>query len=95
MVMTDKDIDKMFQTSAGSEDEQLTRTDEQLLQSFFADCQTELPDDGFSDRVMAALPTLEAEQAVANRRRMEHLWQLVCIAIGIVGAVVCQGWEQI
>lgn len=93
--MTDKDIDKMFQASVSSEDEQLTKADEQLLQSFFADCQTELPDDGFSDRVMAALPSLEAEKAVAKRRRMEHLWTLVCIAIGIIGAVVCQGWEQI
>ena len=73
----------------------LAQDDEQLLQSFFADCQTELPDDGFSDRVMAALPSTEAEKAAVMRRRMEHVWTLVCVAIGLIAAVVCQGWEQI
>ena len=73
----------------------LAQDDEQLLQSFFADCQTELPDGGFSDRVMAALPSTEAEKAAVMRRRMEHVWTLVCVAIGLIAAVVCQGWEQI
>ena len=73
----------------------LAQDDEQLLQSFFADCRTELPDDGFSDRVMAALPSTEAEKAAVMRRRMEHVWTLVCVAIGLIAAVVCQGWEQI
>ena len=80
--------DKMNQTF-------LAQDDEQLLQSFFADCQTELPDNGFSDRVMAALPSTEAEKAAIMRRRMEHVWTLVCVAIGLIAAVVCQGWEQI
>lgn len=71
------------------------KINDQLLQSFFADCQTELPDDGFSDRVMAALPSTEAEKAAVMRRRMEHVWTLVCVAIGLIAAVVCQGWEQI
>lgn len=86
MVMTEDN--KMNQTL-------LAQDDEQLLQSFFADCQTELPDDGFSDRVMAALPSTEAEKAAVMRRRMEHVWTLVCVAIGLIAAVVCQGWEQI
>lgn len=86
MVMTEDN--KMNQTL-------LAQDDEQLLQSFFAECQTELPDDGFSDRVMAALPSTEAEKAAVMRRRMEHVWTLVCVAIGLIAAVVCQGWEQI
>lgn len=86
MVMTEDN--KMNQTM-------LAQDDEQLLQSFFADCQTELPDDGFSDRVMAALPSTEAEKAAVMRRRMEHVWTLVCVAIGLIAAVVCQGWELI
>lgn len=86
MVMTEDN--KMNQTL-------LAQDDEHLLQSFFADCQTELPDDGFSDRVMAALPSTEAEKAAVMRRRMEHVWTLVCVAIGLIAAVVCQGWEQI
>ena len=65
----------------------ISMDDEKLLQAFFADCRMDIPDDGFSDRVMAALPS-------ANRR-MEHLWTAVCVAIGIIAAVVCQGWQQI
>ena len=63
-----------------------------------------IPDDGFSDRVMQALPSLEQEkamlaleqeQALAKRLRLEHLWTADCVAVGVVAAVVCQGWEQI
>ena len=39
--------------------------------------------------------TLEQKQALAKRRRLEHLWTAACVAVGIVAAVVCQGWEQI
>lgn len=98
----------------GMELEPLSATDDQLLQAFFADNRMEeIPDDGFSDRVMQALPglepektvlsldqektvlSLEQEQALAKRRRLEHLWTAACVAVGIVAAVVCQGWEQI
>lgn len=108
--MTDKMIDKIN----GVELEPLSATDDQLLQAFFADNRMEeIPDDGFSDRVMQALPGLEQEktmlsleqektglsleqkQALAKRRRLEHLWTAACVAVGIVAAVVCQGWEQI
>ena len=108
--MTDKMIDNMN----GMELEPLSATDDQLLQAFFADNKMEeIPDDGFSDRVMQALPglepektvlsldqektvlSLEQEQALAKRRRLEHLWTAACVAVGIVAAVVCQGWEQI
>lgn len=90
--MTDKMIDNMN----GMELEPLSATDDQLLQAFFADNRMEeVPDDGFSDRVMQALPDLEQEKALAKRRRLEHLWTAVCVAIGVIAAVVCQGWEQI
>lgn len=110
MVMTDKMIDKIN----GMEFEPLSATDDQLLQAFFADNRMEeIPDDGFSDRVMQALPGLEQEktmlsleqektglsleqkQALAKRLRLEHLWTAACVAVGVVAAVVCQGWEQI
>lgn len=92
MVMTDKMIDNIN----GVELEPLSATDDQLLQAFFADNKMEeIPDDGFSDRVMQALPSLEQEKALAKRRRLEHLWTAACVAVGIVAAVVCQGWEQI
>lgn len=90
--MTDKMIDNMN----GMELEPLSATDDQLLQAFFADNRMEeVPDDGFSDRVMQALPSLEQEKALAKRRRLEHLWTAACVAVGVVAAVVCQGWEQI
>ena len=110
MVMTDKKIDNI----KGMDLEPLSATDDLLLQAFFADNRMEeVPDDGFSDRVMQALPALEQEktvlafeqektvlaleqeQALAKRRRLEHLWTAACVAVGIVAAVVCQGWEQI
>ena len=106
--------DKMIDNIKGMELEPLSATDDQLLQAFFADNRMEeIPDDGFSDRVMQALPALEQEktvlsleqektvlaleqeQAWAKRRRLEHLWTAACVAVGIVAAVVCQGWEQI
>lgn len=106
--------DKMIDNIDGMELEPLSATDDQLLQAFFADNRMEeIPDDGFSDRVMQALPglepektllaldqektvlSLEQEQALAKRRRLEHLWTAACVAVGIVAAVVCQGWEQI
>ena len=91
--MTDKINDKKLESMKG---EPLTPQDEELLQMFFSDCQmSEIPDDGFSDRVMQALPDLEQEKALAKRRRLEHLWTAACVAVGVIAAVVCQGWEQI
>ena len=92
MVMTDKINDKIKSKNI----EPLSASDEQLLQAFFADNKMEeVPDDGFSDRVMQALPDLEQEKALAKRRRLEHLWTAACVAVGVIAAVVCQGWEQI
>ena len=95
--------DKMIDNRNGRKLEPLSATDDQLLQAFFADNRMEeIPDDGFSDRVMQALPGLDPEktvlaldQALAKRLRLEHLWTAVCVAVGVVAAVVCQGWEQI
>ena len=88
--------DKMIDNINGVELEPLSATDDQLLQAFFADNRMEeIPDDGFSDRVMQALTSLEQEKALAKRRRLEHLWTAACVAVGVVAAVVCQGWEQI
>ena len=95
--------DKMIDNRNGRKLEPLSATDDQLLQAFFADNRMEeIPDDGFSDRVMQALPSLDPEktvlaldQALAKRLRLEHLWTAVCVAVGVVAAVVCQGWEQI
>lgn len=90
--MTDKINDKIKSKNI----EPLSASDEQLLQAFFADnMMAEIPDEGFSDKVMLSLPALEQERAFVKRRRLEHLWTVVCMAIGVIAAVVCQGWEQI
>lgn len=90
--MTDKINDKIKSKNI----EPLSASDEQLLQAFFADnMMAEIPDEGFSDKVMLSLPAIEQERALVKRRRLEHLWTVVCMAIGVIAAVVCQGWEQI
>lgn len=94
--MTDKINDNKLKNING---EPLSLQDEELLQQFFADCRmSEIPDDGFSDRVMHALPALpetDTEKSLVKRQRLEHLWTAACVAAGIIIAVVCQGWEQI
>ena len=90
--MTDKINDKI----KSQDMEPLNASDEQFLQAFFADNRMAgIPDDGFSDRVMQALPDLEQEKALAKRRRLEHLWTAACVAVGVIAAVVCQGLGQI
>ena len=89
--MTDKINDKKLESM---KEESLNPQDEELLQMFFS----EIPDDGFSDRVMQALPALpetDTAMSLVKRQRLEHLWTAACVAAGIIIAVVCQGWEQI
>ncbi len=63
--------------------------DDELLKAFFADNQMEdIPDDGFSDKVMEQIPS-------SSQFWLQRLWTAVCITIGVVAAIVCQGWEQI
>ena len=93
--MTDKINDKI----QGMDVDLLSASDEQLLQAFFADNRmAEIPDDGFSAKVMQALPALpetDTAMSLVKRQRLEHLWTAACVAAGIIIAVVCQGWEQI
>lgn len=65
--------------------------DGELLKAFFDDCQMDIVDDGFSDRVMAALPS---ERTPATLR-LGRIWTVVCVAIGVVGTVMFQGWGQV
>ena len=58
--------DKMIDNRNGRKLEPLSATDDQLLQAFFADNRMEeIPDDGFSDRVMLALPGLGSFNAAS------------------------------
>ena len=61
----------------------LNTADEQMIQMFFADHQEEIPDDGFSQRVMQHLPA-------PSHRRMERWWQVACLVMGVIFIVSTQ-----
>lgn len=61
----------------------LSIADEQMIQMFFADHQEEIPDDGFSQRVMQHLPA-------PSHRRMERWWQVACLVMGVIFIVSTQ-----
>lgn len=67
----------------------LEKEDEQLLQSFFQSCQQEIPDDGFSDRVMSAIP--QRNQTYYIR----YVWMAACAIVGVVGFVLDNGWLHV
>lgn len=77
--MTDNKIENEWLSDDG---------DEKLLQSFFADCRVEVPDDGFSQKVMASLP-------VRKHARLEQIWLTLCLLLGASAFVVENGWERI
>lgn len=64
--------------------QQVTAADEQMLQSFFADCSLDIADDGFSERVMSSLP------GEVTYRRLARIWKIACIMIGISIVLYCQ-----
>lgn len=50
--------------------------DELLVRKFFDGCKADVPDGGFSRRVMRRLPDRE--------RRLNRIWTAVCAAVGVV-----------
>lgn len=60
--------------------------DDLLLQQFFSEAATQqIADDGFSERVMRRLPT--------RINWFVRLWNVFCVAVGVVLFVVFRGWE--
>lgn len=51
--------------------------DDQLIQNFFADFKEDIPDNGFSDRVMRRIPD-------TYHQRLARWWQVACVVVGIV-----------
>ena len=61
-----------------------------LLQHFFSEAaQQQIADDGFTERVMQALP----QQSTFNIKLFNRLWTLFCMAVFVVVFVVFRGWE--
>jgi uncharacterized membrane protein YcjF (UPF0283 family) len=64
-------------------------TDNQLLEKFFQEArQTEIPDNGFTQRVMQHVPDRKTQ-------RLSRLWTTFCIVVAAVLFVLLRGWEII
>ena len=82
----DKNItgyDEPMRLNFADEQMALSNADEQMLQAFFADQQEEIPDDGFSQRVMKKIPT-------STTRHLERCWQVACLVLGMAFIVSTQ-----
>ena len=67
-------------------------TDNELLQQFFqAARQTELPDNGFTERVMQQLPSSSRSSSLLKSR----LWTVSCIVIAVTLFVLLRGWQLV
>lgn len=53
--------------------------DELLVRKFFEENRTDIPDSGFTRRVMRRLPD--------RTRRLNRIWTAICVALGVVVAV--------
>jgi hypothetical protein len=51
------------------------RSDDELLMRFFDATRQDIPDDGFSNRVMRRIPQ--------RARWMNRIWTAVCVALGV------------
>lgn len=70
-------------------DNMMNINDEALLESFFAEARTDVTDDGFVERVMAALP--ERQTSFATLRRWSKATDIVGGIVLAVGAALIVG----
>lgn len=63
------------------------RTDDELLASFFTEQKAEIPDNGFSARVMHRLPR--------HARRLNQIWSVFCFAIAMVLFLLFDGIAEL
>lgn len=71
----------------------MKENDNILLAQFFEEAaRQQVADDGFSERVMAALP---AEGRSARVVWLSHLWTLFCVAVAVLLFVLLQGWTAL
>ena len=66
----------------------MTESDDRLIERFFSEAaRQQIADDGFTERVMAALP-----EGMAKGRRLSRLWTWFCIAVGGMLFFLLNGW---
>lgn len=69
------------------ENENITREEELFVEHFFAECKTDLPDNGFTRRVMSNLPQKAC--------RYNNIWSMLCLLIAGVSFVLFDGVESV
>lgn len=62
-------------------------TDDELVMMFFEENRVELPDDGFSKRVMGRLPSRSV--------KLNRIWTAACWIVGICAFIYFKGWSQL
>ena len=93
-----KPQDFRMQTSAADDDS--------LLEAFFAEARAEqLPDDGFTQRVMMSLPVEEAPSVglaavstarlQSRTRRLSHWWTAACVTVAVAVFTIIGGWQAL
>ena len=65
----------------------ITNGEERILKSFFAENKAELPDDGFTERVMDSLPH--------TARRRNFVWTMVCGLAAVVFFLLADGADRV
>lgn len=77
-------------------------TDDKLLQQFFSDAaRQQIADDGFTERVLQALPKADNAMTPASvphaapriAGRFTFVWNTLCIAAFLVFFVYVRGWQ--
>ncbi len=59
------------------------KTDDQLLEQFFSSFKRDIPDDGFSHKVMRKLPL--------RAKRVNAAWSIFCLMVGVALFIVFNG----
>ena len=70
----------------------MTDNDNIILEDFFKQAaQQQIADNGFTERVMQALP----QQSTFNIKLFNRLWTLFCVIVGAVLFFVFGGWQVV
>ena len=72
----------------------MTEDNDLLLKQFFQEAaQQQIPDNGFTERVMQRLNAANVQRPTFNVQRLSRLWTLFCIVVFAVLFVLIDGWE--
>jgi len=70
----------------------MTEDNDLLLKQFFQDAaQQQIPDNGFTERVMQHLP--QRSPLAAHRTLLTRLWNLCCVVVFAILFVLIDGWD--